>query len=204
MITDANDPWAMIRELQDRVRHLETRNPLENASISTGRIRILTPGGDGGSSNEEAIIGHAYGKKGLLVKEGGQWVTTKEFTSSEVGKLSVAVDGKIAASHEYPDARITSLEGFANAYGPTVNTLVTQMAGVDGKISASHTYPNNRIGDLEGRMSSAESSLSGKASVASVSSVKSKQDQIIDFVNKLQGFVFSQHSGTPSPPLVKG
>lgn len=183
MITDSQDPWAEIRRVVTRIRHLETANPLENASISTGRIRVLTPGGDGESSSEEAIIGHAYGKKGVLVKDGGQWMTTKEYA-----------DGKIAASHEYPNARITSLESFANAYGPTVNTHGTRLTAVEGVASTANT----KAGNAQTTANTALSTANGKAS-------QSKLNEVIDAINDLEAYVRSQHPGKISvPPIVKG
>lgn len=145
-----------IRELYRRLRDLETATPLSNASISSGGIRVLTPGGEGGSTggDEVVLIGHAQGKSGFLVKDGGQWVTVKEYA-----------DGKIAASHEYPNARLDAIDAWRNANGPTINSHGTRITG------------------LEGRMSNAETSLNGKASVSSVTTAQSRADSAWNLAN---------------------
>lgn len=188
MSTDSlQDPWAELRRLQERIARLETASPLENGSISRSGIRAVIPGGndDGDGATK---YGHAGGKIGFLLRDGGSWKTIPEWTSE-----------KITQSHEYPTARIGDLEGrmtsteagvtytanrttdLEGRVGPLEGRMADaegDIAGVPGQISASHAYPNARISDLEGRMGSAESNINAKASQSALNNLVTEVGQL--------------------------
>lgn len=188
MVTNTlNDPWVVIRRLEDRLTRLETASPLENASISRNGIRAVIPGGndDGDGATK---YGHADGKIGFLIKDDGDWITVQEYATK-----------RIVESHEYPTARIGDLEGrmtsaeagvtytanrttdLEGRVGPLEGRMAdaeSDIAGVPGQISASHAYPNARISDLEGRMGSAESNINAKASQSALNNLVTEVGQL--------------------------
>lgn len=152
MITDSNDPWAMIRELADRVRKLENANPLEHASISRGTLRVLNNG------VPVATIGHEDGKSGVLLPApGGGRVTVQEH---------------VTASHEYPTRRIKANEDWRNETGPKIALTEGKVSTLEGKVSVTEgkvSVTEGKVSTLEGKASTASSKIStleGKASTA--------------------------------------
>lgn len=194
MIVDSlQDPWAELRALKDRVRHLETASPLENASIERNGIRMVIPGGndDGDGATK---FGHEGGKHGFLIKEGSDWLTAQELMAKKDLAERELTAQKIAESHEYPNARIGALESSMNSFGPTVNSHGTRITNLEG-----------RMGSAEGRLSSVESDVGSKVSQASFNSLNGRVNNTIDRVNEIEKFIDSKYPEKPvNPPLNKG
>lgn len=68
MARDLSDPWAEIRALKERVRILETATPLQDASVTRGRLRVASADG----FVAEAVAGGAPAVRvtGLQVVDG--------------------------------------------------------------------------------------------------------------------------------------
>lgn len=73
MARDLSDPWAEIRALKERVRILETATPLQDASVTRGRLRVASADG----FVAEAVAGGAPAVRvtGLQVVDGTLRIT---------------------------------------------------------------------------------------------------------------------------------
>lgn len=138
---DLSDPWVAIRELQAEVRRLRSGIPLENSSVTNGRLRFI--GGllliDSGGTLQ--IIGALDGEGTF------RWVGPWEFDSPEGGRIAGDVDlagdfdltGKLTAGNvRIEDGRIY--------VGSGSNLIVID--GVTGKITVGDMVldPSNHDG----------------------------------------------------------
>lgn len=97
MARDLNDPWAEIRALKERVRILETATPLQDASVTRGRLRVASD--DGLVVQQTPTGGAGIRVTGLQIVDGtlritgtlegaGTWTWTGPWTLAGAGTIS--------------------------------------------------------------------------------------------------------------------
>lgn len=125
---DLSDPWVAIRELQAEVRRFRSGIPLENASVTNGRLRFI--GGllliDSGGTLQ--IIGALDGEGSF------RWVGPWEFDSSEGGRIAGDVDlaGNFDLTGVFTSGNVR-IEGGKIYVGDGTDLIVID--GVTGKIT---------------------------------------------------------------------
>ncbi|WP_417555586.1 hypothetical protein [Microbacterium sp.] len=82
MVDDLSDHGAELRKLQSQVRRLQNANPLESASVTSGRVRFI-----GGlllidSGGKLQVVGHLTGEGDF------EWVGPWKFDSPSGGEIS--------------------------------------------------------------------------------------------------------------------
>lgn len=126
---------------------LERQTPLANSSITRGRVRVRTPGGE-----VLAALGHMNGKSGLLVPRGGEWVTVQEYVAAERAEL---------------EAYAQHTRSIADAAWGMGDSARTRLNGVDSTLG-NHA---SRLAAAEGDIAGLQS---GKASVSSVDNLQTQ------------------------------
>lgn len=100
-VDDLGDPWEAIRALQDEVRRLKRTNPLESASVTSGRVRFI-----GGlllidSGGTLTVVGHFNGDGDFVWN--GPWALKGlgEITGDVqiTGDLALLDDGKFTSEN---------------------------------------------------------------------------------------------------------
>lgn len=104
MIDDLNDSHAMLRQLAHRVRRLENATPLQDASITRGRLRIASVEGlqvEGSQrvsgvlivSGEEIVNGILTVTGVLIVSGSSQFTGSTQFTGPTLQTGTFVIDG---------------------------------------------------------------------------------------------------------------
>lgn len=148
MADDLSDVYAELRRLKERVRVLETANPLENSSISAGRLRII-----GGTLRVDSG-GHVE-VDGTFAGEGGMnWSGTVAFQSvfTQNGPWNMNGAGTIAG--DVKQTGDTTQQGNVNVTG-------------GGKVTAGNvTVEPNKITVGSATLQNGELELSNGAKLA--------------------------------------
>lgn len=155
MVDDLSDALKKLRELQDRVRQLETAIPLENASVTEGRVRFIGGTLRVDSGGRVEIVG-TLDVQGTASVSGpltisGQLDVTGPATISEslhVGG-NTTIDGTLDIGAETTlDSSLTVVEGGSvTVDGDLPVTLESVTNG--GVSTASMSFPGARIVGLQ-------------------------------------------------------
>lgn len=134
MARDLSDPWAEIRALKERVRILETATPLQDASVTRGRLRVASADG----FVAEAVAGGAPAVRvtGLQVVDGvlritgtlegsGTWSWTGPWTLSGNGTIS----GNVTATGTLTQNGPWNMNGAGTIAGNVTQTGNTTQQG---------------------------------------------------------------------------
>lgn len=134
MARDLSDPWAKIRALEERVRVLETATPLQDSSVTRGRLRVASADG----FVAEAVAGGAPAVRvtGLQVVDGvlrvtgtlegsGSWSWTGPWTLSGNGTIS----GNVTATGTLTQNGPWNMNGAGTIAGNVTQTGNTSQQG---------------------------------------------------------------------------
>lgn len=152
MADDLSDVYAELRRLQERVRILETANPLEASSVTNGQIRII--GGtirvDGGGN---LIVNGTMSVNGMSTVT-GSFTVSGPWNLSGAGTISgnVTITGNVTATGTLTQNGPWNLNGAGTIAGNVTQTgNTTQQGNVTltggGKITAGNVIvePNKVI-----------------------------------------------------------
>lgn len=213
-----SNPSAQLAAILERLRVVET-HPLRNASLSSGRIRVLNEAGAA-----VAALGHIDGKSGLLVPSGGSWVTVGEFVQQRVFELAQAVDARVAAVESSVDtlsshvgslgSRMSAAEGTLESHNAFIGDLGERTTGLQTAVNTINQHIGSigtRLSSVEGTASSALSTASTALSTAQGRVSQAQLNAVIDYMtavaNAFNSHMDTYHSGggkVPNNPPVKG
>lgn len=129
MADDLSDVYAELRRLQERVRVLETANPLESSSVTNGQIRII--GGtirvDGGGN---LIVSGTMSVNGTSTVT-GSFTVSGPWNLSGAGTISgnVTITGNVTATGTLTQNGPWNLNGTGTIAGNVVQTGNTDQRG---------------------------------------------------------------------------
>lgn len=181
-----SDPNGPLDRLIARVHALETGTPLASASLRRGRTRILSETGEA-----VAILGHYAGQAGFLLPRAGAWLTVQDYTAAELAEERAYIEGRIAQSHEWPNARLDAIDEWRNQFGPTVNSLGARMNAVEGAA-------------FDAAVDAAEAQTTANEAKASASEAKASAGEALQTAKSLTGAGTTFNQPKLSGPTIDG
>lgn len=227
---DLSDARATIRDLVRRIEILERHSPLENASITSGTLRIATPEGirvkDGGTVTVESDAGidvkesgsvkagaaELSGKFGGHVKSGGTSIGSDGIIRNDGGKVGfghpVEVTGGVKASGQIdPGSVLATWNGARHTIEQITGWLQGDINSVSGRTTtaqnradAAHSLATTANGTANAAKTATDNHGPRITSLETTRATITKVNQVIDKLNALEDQVQSFHPTKPYNP----
>lgn len=151
MARDLNDPWAEIRALKERVRILEAATPLQDASVTRGRLRVASD--DGLVVQQTPTGGAGIRVTGLQIVDGTLRISgTLEGGGTFTWTGSLTNNGPLVQNGTWTLAGVGTISGNTTGTGTLTWTGPWNLNGtgvIAGNVTQTGTYQVNSPGTIK-------------------------------------------------------